>query len=104
MKVYAILYYLQEEAHSCGCGGHDHDHHHHHEERDDYELVGHIKELGAWACFMPSSYLLRSDLSADEILAKLKPYVHERDLLFVNEISKDNVASLTPAVVEWINR
>lgn len=106
MSIYAITYHLQEEVHSCGCGGdhHDHDHHHEHTHRDDYEITGRIKELGAWAHFMPTSFLLRSELSANEILDKLKNYLEERDLLFVTEVSKENVASLTPGVVEWINR
>ena len=100
MTIYAITYHLKEDSHSCGCGD---DHHHHHDTRDDYAITGNIKALGAWAHFMPTSFLVKTDLSAEDILAKLKEFIEEKDLLFVTEVTKDNVASLTPGVVEWIN-
>jgi hypothetical protein len=101
MSVYAITYYLIEDSHSCGCEGHDHDHHH---ERDDYEITAHIKALGSWAEFMPSSFLVKTSLTAQEILANLKDSVEAKDLIFVTKVDKDDVASLTSGVVEWINR
>lgn len=110
MSVYAITYYLNEETHSCGCGEHDHDHdhnhdhEHHHEVRDDYEIVGNIKTLGSWACFMPDSYLVKTDLTASEISTKLKSFLEPKDLLFVTKVDKDDVASLTPGVVDWIKK
>ncbi|MDQ0148181.1 hypothetical protein ACFO6R_03475 [Eubacterium multiforme] len=102
MKIFAITYYLKEETHSCDCN--DENHHHHHDIRDDYEITGHIKELGTWAHFMPTSFLLKSDLSANEILDKLKNYLEKVDLLFVTEVNENSVASLTPAVIEWIKK
>ncbi|KMT21978.1 hypothetical protein [Clostridium cylindrosporum] len=102
MSIYAITYYLKEESHSCGCEDHDHDHHHH--GRDDYEITSHIKTLGTWAHFMPTSFLVRTELSSNEILAKLKDCVESNDLIFVTKVDKDDVASLTPGVVEWINK
>ncbi|MGG7177747.1 hypothetical protein ACQPU1_09150 [Clostridium paraputrificum] len=99
---YAIVYYLQEEHSSCGCGDHNHDHEHHHEVRSDAKLVGQIKELGPWACFMPDSYLVQTDLSADEVLVKLRATVEEKDLIFVTEANSKSTASSTPQVVEWI--
>ncbi|AOR23397.1 hypothetical protein [Clostridium taeniosporum] len=101
MKVYAITYYLKEESNSCGCEGHDHEHHHHH--RDDYEITGNIKALGAWAHFMPTGFLVKCELTADEISVKLKEVLEATDMLFVTEVNKDNAASLTPGVIEWIN-
>ena len=101
MTIYAITYYLKEDSHSCGCG--DEHHHHHQHTRDDYAITGNIKSLGAWAHLMPTSFLVKTDLSAKDILVKLKEFIEEKDLLFVTEVSKDNVASLTPGVVEWIN-
>ncbi len=53
METYAITFYLNEDSHTCGCEEHDHDHEHHHHHRDDYDIVGTIKSLGAWANFMP---------------------------------------------------
>lgn len=103
MKTYMITYYLKEEAHSCGCGEeHDEHHHHHHHERDDYEITAHIKELGAWAHFMPTAFLVKCELSADEILEKLKNYVEDKDLIFVTKVDKDDVSDLNPQVVQWI--
>lgn len=98
MKTYAIIFYLNEHNHNCGCTEHNHTHH-----RDDYDIVGTIKSLGAWANFMPDSYLVKTEASADEISKKINVYLEEKDLLFVTEVTKDNVASLTPGVVDWIN-
>lgn len=99
MSIFAITYYLKEETSSCGC---DNEHHHHY--RDDYEITANIKTLGSWAHFMPTSFLLKSELSADEILNKLKNTVEAEDLIFVTKVNKDSVASLTPNVIEWINK
>lgn len=105
MSFYAITYHLIEETHSCGCGedhehNHEHDHAHHH--RDDYKITGEIKELGAWAHFMPTSYLVKTELNAEEILAKLKLVLEKNDLLFVTKVDKEDVASLTTELVSWI--
>lgn len=101
MSIYTITYYLKEESHSCGCGD-SHEHHHHH--RDDYAITGNIKALGSWAHFMPTSFLVKTDLSANEILEKLKEFVEEDDAIFVTKVDKENVASLTPGVIDWINK
>ncbi|MEO2509305.1 hypothetical protein ABHA01_16135 [Clostridium paraputrificum] len=106
MNTYLITYYLKEESHSCGCedhGDHDH-HHHHHEERDDYEVTAHIKTLGAWAHLMPTSFLVKTDKNSEEIVSFLKDFLEEKDMIFVNKIDKEDLASLTPGVVEWIRQ
>ena len=104
MNTYLITYYLKEESHSCGCENHgDHDHHHHHhEERDDYEVTAHIKTLGAWAHLMPTSFLVKTDKNSEEIVSFLKDFLEEKDMIFVNKVDKEDLASLTPGVVEWI--
>ncbi|GAB6167922.1 hypothetical protein JCM1393_03820 [Clostridium carnis] len=102
MTVYAITYYLKEDLHSCGCEDHEEEHHHHHT-RDDYEITGNIKSFGAWAHFMPTSFLVKTDLTASEISEKLKDFLQNNDMLFVTKVDKDDVSSLTPGVVEWIN-
>ena len=101
METYAITFYLNEHSHSCGCENHDHEHHHHH--RDDYDIVSTIKSLGSWANFMPDSYLVKTDISAKDISEKIKVFLETGDLLFVTKDCKDDVASLTPGVDEWIN-
>lgn len=91
---------------------HDHNHghhdHHSHEEhmhthpRDEFQIIGEIKTLGAWAHMMPHSFLVKTDLSSEEILAKLKAVVQSEDMIFVTKVDANDVASLTPQVVEWI--
>ncbi|MEF9951982.1 MAG: hypothetical protein RR840_03670 [Clostridium sp.] len=91
--------------HDCECNGeHDHEHHHHDEVRDDYEITAHIKTLGSWAHFMPTSFLVKTEKSSNEILDILAPTVIEGDMIFVNKIDKNNVSCLNPAVVDWINK
>ena len=131
MNVYTILFYLNEDSSSCGCGdhehnhdhngcgceSHDHSHEHNHDDncgcghdhshgtvRDDYEVMGVIKSLGAWANFMPDSYLVKSEFSAKEISEKISAVLEPKDLLFVTKVDKDDVASLTPGVVDWIRQ
>lgn len=94
---------FEEDSHTCGCEEHDHDHEHHHHHRDDYDIVGTIKSLGAWANFMPDSYLVKTTSSAKEIAEKIQAFLETGDLLFVTKVDKENVASLTPGVVDWIN-
>ena len=103
METYAITFYLNEDSHTCGCEEHDHDHEHHHHHRDDYDIVGTIKSLGAWANFMPDSYLVKTTSSAKEIAEKIQAFLETGDLLFVTKVDKENEASLTPGVVDWIN-
>lgn len=131
MSVYTITYYLKEETHADHHDHHDHhehedrkhendnhghhEHHHHdehdhhsHEEhmhthpRDEFQIIGEIKTLGAWAHMMPHSFLVKTDLSSEEILAKLKAVVQSEDMIFVTKVDANDVASLTPQVVEWI--
>lgn len=102
MLTYMITYYLKEESHSCSCGdNHGEDHHHHHE-RDDYEIKAHIKTLGAWAHFIPTSFIVKSEMRAKDILEKLKTHVEEGDLIFVTKVDKEEVATLNDQVIEWI--
>ncbi|WP_300381643.1 hypothetical protein [Clostridium sp.] len=100
----------------CGCGNHEHKHddsnhehgddcgcgHDHSNTRDDYDIVAIIKTLGSWANFMPDSYLVKSEFSAEEIANKIESVLIPGDLLFVTKVAKDDVASLTPGVVDWI--
>lgn len=122
MSVYLISYYIQEQFHEhegCGCENHDHEHSescgcsheaHVHDENcgcgddPDYDLIGKIESLGRWAQFMPTSFLVNTSLSADEILNELSPTIGSRDLLFVSKVNSNDVACLTPQVKEWIKK
>lgn len=100
MSVQLIIYYLNEE-HSCDCGC-DHNHENDHIIEVEDKLISEIKTLGSWGNFMPSSYLVKTEMSSDEILEKLSPILGKRDLLFVSKIDGNNSACLTPNVIDWI--
>ncbi|MGL4773098.1 MAG: hypothetical protein ACRC2K_05970 [Clostridium sp.] len=99
MKTYLITYYLKEHHSDCGCGD---EHHHHH--RSHFEITGEIKELGSWAHLMPTSFLVKSTTSSTEIKEKLEKVLEAGDMLFVTEVDKNNAASTTPGVVEWLSQ
>ena len=126
MAVHLITYYLQDQFHAhegCGCEDHSHDHscncddNHEHSENcgcgdddcgcggdADYDLIGVIESLGRWAQFMPTSFLVESSLTCDEILDKLAPTIGSRDLLFVSKVNSKDMACLTPQVKDWIQK
>lgn len=103
MSVYSVIYYLNEN-HSCGCGCENHDHSNHEYIDIEDRLVGKIKELGAWAYFMPSSYLVNTTYSAEEILSSLQPIVGKSDLIFVSKVDSKTSASVNPEVISWIEK
>lgn len=102
METYLITYYLKEHDHGddCGCDGEEHHHHH----RDTYELHGEIKELGSWAHVMPSSFLVKTEKTAEEIVEKVKFTLEPSDMIIVTKVDKTNVASLNPALLEWVKK
>ncbi|MBD7911410.1 hypothetical protein [Clostridium cibarium] len=102
MSVYMITYFVSD---TCGCG-HDHDHKHDHEhiESSENNIIAKIKSVGAWANFMPEGYLVKSTLSAQEILEELKAVANKGDILFVTKTDADSCASTHQAVIEWISR
>lgn len=105
MNIYSITYYLKEETSSCGCNHEDHeDHHHEHHHRDDYAIVGNIKALGAWAHIMPTSFLVKTEKSSEEILDILKEFIEDQDILFVTSVNPDNVSSTITGAADWIKR
>lgn len=101
MSVYFITYHMQQNHHhhdhehdeNCECGG-----------DPDYDLVCRIESLGKWAHFMPTSYLVCTSSTADEILDTLTPSVGSRDLLFISKVDSNSMACLTPQVKEWIEK
>lgn len=130
MSVHLITYYIQETFHEnegCGCESttcndetHSHEHNsscdcgsaHTHEHGEncgcggdpDYDLIGEIESLGRWAQFMPTSFLVDTKLTSDEILDRLSPTIGNRDLLFVSKINSKDIACLTPQVKDWIEK
>lgn len=110
MAIYAITYYLREEhKHD---HDHDHDHDHNHEDgcdcgchdHADYDLIGVIESLGAWAQFLPNGFLVNSDLTAEEILSKLEPTVKDNDIIFVTKADLQSTSCTIPQVADWMEK
>lgn len=102
MAVYMITYYLTD---TCGCGcGHDHSHdeNHEHIESSEGNIIAKIKSVGAWAHFMPEGFLVKSTLSATEILDELQTVANKGDILFVTKVDAGSCACQNPAVLDWI--
>ncbi|WP_368260033.1 hypothetical protein [Clostridium paraputrificum] len=53
---------------------------------------------------MPTSFLVKTDKNSEEIVSFLKDFLEEKDMIFVNKVDKEDLASLTPGVVEWIRQ
>lgn len=58
---------------------------------------------GVWCNYLKSSYLLRSNLTPNQMLDKLKPYLDKGDKFFVTEIVNHNQGWLTDKQWEYIN-
>ncbi len=52
---------------------------------------------------MPNSFLVNTSLTSEEILVNLKNYIQDTDMIFINKVDKDDVASLYPNEVEFAN-
>lgn len=107
MAVYMITYFISD---TCGCGcGHDHDHEHEghthdHQESSEDNIIAKIKSVGAWARFMPEAFLVKSTLSANEILSELKSVSNSGDILFVTEVNPESCACENQAVIDWMSK
>ncbi|MGL5152315.1 MAG: hypothetical protein ACRC7N_17300 [Clostridium sp.] len=100
MKTYVINYYMKDDHHDCGCDGHDHDHHHHH--HVDANLIGEIKELGAWAHLMPTTFVVKCEMNACDILDKLKKVINVNDTILVSELNSETSDCTTKELLAWI--
>ncbi|WP_238884066.1 hypothetical protein [Clostridium sp. YIM B02551] len=102
MSTYMITYFLSD---TCGCGhdhDHEHDHEHEHIESSEDNIIAKIKSVGAWAHFMPEAFLVKSALSAQEILEELNVVANAGDILFVTKTDADSCACQNQAVIDWI--
>ena len=100
MSTYMITYFLSD---TCGCG-HHHDHEHEHIESSEGNIIAKIKSLGAWANFMPEAYLVKSNISAEEIFNELQSVANKGDILFVTKVDAESCACQNPSVKEWITK
>lgn len=106
MNAYLITYFLSD---TCGCG-HDHhdddehEHNHEHVESSENNIVAKIKSFGAWAHFMPEAYLVKSTLSAKEMLEELKSVSNPGDILFITKTEAESSACENEAVINWLQK
>jgi len=59
--------------------------------------------MGYGATFWKSSYLLRSDLTTDQMLDKLKPFLDQGDKFFITEIVDNKQGWLETDQWKYIN-
>lgn len=58
---------------------------------------------GNWCTFWKSAYLLRSNLTPDQMMHKLKPFLDNDDRFFVTEIVNNHAGWLAEDEWEYIN-
>lgn len=85
MKLYQITYYAAEV------------HHHHHS-----NLPRKIQSLGAWAQIMPNTFLLHTELNANEIKLALNEVKQDNEIFFASQVTEENSGSLHPGAHTWI--
>jgi len=69
----------------------------------DYQpLIDAIENLGGFIHPLESTWLVKSDLKASEILDIVKKHCHSKDKLLVLEAGSDTAAILDKASAEWI--
>lgn len=71
------------------------------------DVIKTIKEdisTGAWCSYWKSSYLLRSNLTPKQMMAKLKPFLDKGDRFFITEIVDNKSGWLTEKNWEYINK
>ncbi len=59
---------------------------------------------GNWCTFWKSSYLLRSNLTTEQMLEKLKPFLDNSDRFFVTEITKNYQGWLDETEWDYIRK
>ncbi len=57
----------------------------------------------AWCKFWKSSYLITSDLTPDEMIDKIKPYLDGNDSMLIIEVINSKAGWLTQKQWDWIN-
>ncbi|MBO0423824.1 hypothetical protein [Enterococcus plantarum] len=70
------------------------------------DVIKTIKEdlsTGAWCSYWKSSYLLRSNLTPDQMLEKLKPFLDQGDKFLIIEVVNNKQGWLTDKQWKYIN-
>ena len=102
MSKYMITYYISDTC-GCGCSHDGEEHNHEHAQSSEGNIISKIKSLGSWAHFMPEGFLLKSEFTAEEILAEIKSVSNSGDILFVTKITDaESCACVNPDVINWL--
>ena len=67
------------------------------------ELYKAIKSLGAWWHHLDSTWLVDTNLSANEIWAQLKPHTDKNDNVLVVGLTRDYAGWLPQKAWDWID-
>lgn len=103
MSTYIITYFISDTC-GCGCGHDHHEHAHEHNESSEDSIIAKIKSIGAWANFMPEGYLVKTELSSEEILQAIQSVSNKGDIIFVTKADADSTACTIPPVVDWMKQ
>jgi hypothetical protein len=67
------------------------------------KVIDAIKDsASAWCSYWKSSYLIKSNLSPDQIVDKIKPYLDSNDRLIVIEVKNNYQGWLSEKQWKWI--
>lgn len=108
MNIYQITYYAAEvHNHDCGhdhapgesCNHNEEEHHHHHHHSN---LPRKIQSLGSWAHVMPTTFLVQTELKANEITASLNEVKQDNETFLVSAIQGNYGGSIHPNALAWI--
>lgn len=105
MNNYNISFFISDTG-SCSCGenhNEEHDISHNSLEDSSSKIQAKIKSFGAWAQVLPESFVIKSDLSANEMYEEIRTVCNSGDLIFINKIDCSDIAYANSALIEWIN-
>lgn len=72
--------------------------------KDYSSLYNSIKSLGPWWHYLDSTWIIKSEMSANDISRRLVPSIDSADRLLVVKIDEaDSQGWLTPDAWKWIN-
>lgn len=63
-----------------------------------------IKKLGAWWHYLDSTWLVDTNLSSDQIYARIKPHVDDNDHFLIIKVTRDYTGWLPKKAWEWIKQ
>lgn len=103
MNTYNISFFISDTT-GCSCCGDHHDGHAHSHVHEDSapKIEAKIKSFGAWAQVLPESFVVKSELTAQEMYDEINEVCNKGDLIFINKIDCNDVAYANPALVEWL--